>query len=213
MSDYEEILRLVKRGEDQQLDFKQSISSLSKIAKTIVSFANTDGGLLVVGVDDKGEIIGVDTNQEKFMLIKAARQFCDPVIFLYFTILSAKKVNVLLAEVKKSKRIEHLALDNNGNWLPYVRVKDQTIVVPGLEEQLKADKHNLNPIPILMEKHKDLVSYLDENECISIKDYMKLMNISYNIANRSLRELKEADVLEEELINNVSLYFLRSEGI
>ncbi len=213
MSDYPEIFRLIKRGEDQQLDFKQHISSPAKIARTIVSFANTDGGMIVVGIDDQGEIIGIDVPQEKFMLIKAAKRFCDPPIFLHFKVLTVKKTAVLIAEVKKSKGIEHQALDEKGNWLPYIRVKDQSIVVPGLEDQKLADKHNLDPIPILMEQHKSLVNYLEENESISIKEYMKIMNISYSVASRSLKELVENGVLEAEEFQNIPVYYLKPPAV
>jgi predicted HTH transcriptional regulator len=40
------ILKMLIKGEDETLDFKQTISSASKIAKTMVSFANHKGGTL-----------------------------------------------------------------------------------------------------------------------------------------------------------------------
>ncbi|NNM15199.1 MAG: ATP-binding protein, partial [Bacteroidia bacterium] len=42
---------LILLGENEILDFKQQITSESKIAKTMVSFANHKGGTLLVGVD------------------------------------------------------------------------------------------------------------------------------------------------------------------
>lgn len=40
------ILKMLIRGEDDTLDFKQTISSASKIAKTMAAFANHKGGTL-----------------------------------------------------------------------------------------------------------------------------------------------------------------------
>jgi predicted HTH transcriptional regulator len=60
MDDFRYLHQRIKEGEGQHLDFKQHISSAEKIARTLVAFANSGGGQLLVGVDDQGEIVGVD---------------------------------------------------------------------------------------------------------------------------------------------------------
>lgn len=40
--------------ESQGLDYKKDLSSLEKVVKTLVSFANTNGGWVIVGVEDDG---------------------------------------------------------------------------------------------------------------------------------------------------------------
>ena len=209
--EFEKIYALIKQGEGLKLDFKKRIDSASKIAKTIVSFANSEGGKIVIGVDDEGEITGVDPAQEKFMMIKAGNRFCDPKIFIHFKLLRIKQSAVLIAEIEKSKISDNRALDENGNWLPYVRVGDQSILAPGIDKQLLDDKHNRNPIPILLEENKGLINYLEESESITVKEYMQMMNISYNTARRSLKNLVEHSVLDEEWINHTPFYFLKNE--
>ena len=211
MPDYKSLLEQIKRGEDRTQDFKLHITSPNKIARTIVSFANSDGGTILVGVSDKGEIIGVDVSQEKYMLIKAAKYFCDPPVFLHFNELNARGVQVLAVDIKKSKNKDHRAKDQQGNWLPYTRIKDQSVIMKGYEKQMLADKHNLDPIPILMEKNKGLINYLEEHDSISIKDYMKMMNISYSIAERSLSELTQSGILTPAEINHRLFYFLAKD--
>ena len=44
------IKNLISQGEHQQLDFKYEISDSKKIARSLVAFANTDGGKLLIGV-------------------------------------------------------------------------------------------------------------------------------------------------------------------
>ena len=42
------------------MEFKRDLSSFKPIMKTLVAFANTAGGILVIGRDDNGTIIGLD---------------------------------------------------------------------------------------------------------------------------------------------------------
>lgn len=49
MTDAAELYRLIAQGEHQEQDFKYEISSISKIARSLSAFANTDGGRLLVG--------------------------------------------------------------------------------------------------------------------------------------------------------------------
>ena len=67
----EDILRLIRDGESERLEFKSTLRTnletgetdkrMEKaVLKTIVAFLNTDGGNLLIGVDDDGEVIGAD---------------------------------------------------------------------------------------------------------------------------------------------------------
>ena len=46
--------------EGKTLEFKRDTSALKQIMRTIVAFANTAGGTIVIGRDDNGEIVGVE---------------------------------------------------------------------------------------------------------------------------------------------------------
>jgi len=59
-----DILRRIELGEDARTEFKSGIGELSSIRRTLCAFANGEGGLLVVGVDDSGGIVGVEKNAE-----------------------------------------------------------------------------------------------------------------------------------------------------
>ncbi len=72
------IHNLILQGEHQQLDFKFEISDARKIARTFAAFANTDGGTLLIGVKDNGNIAGVRSEEEKYMAESAATMYCKP---------------------------------------------------------------------------------------------------------------------------------------
>ena len=54
-----DIAKLLSMPEGKTLEFKRDLSSLQPILKTLVAFANTAGGVLIIGKDDAGNILGV----------------------------------------------------------------------------------------------------------------------------------------------------------
>lgn len=46
--------------EGKTLEFKRDLSSLKQIMKTVVAFANTAGGTLIIGREDDGSVVGVE---------------------------------------------------------------------------------------------------------------------------------------------------------
>lgn len=59
-----EILERIAAGEGERTEFKRGLGDLSAIGKAICAFANTDGGIIILGVDDGGEIVGVKDDPE-----------------------------------------------------------------------------------------------------------------------------------------------------
>lgn len=58
-----ELIKTIRKGEDSCTQFKERIDSIDALAAEICAFANTQGGRIIVGVTDKGELIGVDDIQ------------------------------------------------------------------------------------------------------------------------------------------------------
>ena len=54
----------IQAGEDARTEFKQSASDMRTIAKAVCAFANGTGGLLVMGVDDDGQPVGISKDPE-----------------------------------------------------------------------------------------------------------------------------------------------------
>lgn len=51
--------QLLKLGESESLEFKET-AQIDNVAKTLCSFLNGEGGKLLIGVSDNGDLIGVD---------------------------------------------------------------------------------------------------------------------------------------------------------
>lgn len=75
----------IKRGESKNVEYKRELPRKSdKYIKTVVAFANTSGGKIVFGIEDKTrEVIGVDETVI-FSVIdsitNAISDSCEPVI-------------------------------------------------------------------------------------------------------------------------------------
>ena len=59
-----ELLELTQQEEGAKLEFKRDDVRPETLAKEIVAFANMNGGTILVGVEDNGEISGI--KREKF---------------------------------------------------------------------------------------------------------------------------------------------------
>ena len=93
-----QLLRLIEEGEHSRLEFKERPGR--NIAATIAGFATAGGGRILLGVSDRGEIVGCHlTGQERTALSRAARD-CKPPVEMGITHL--REENVFVLDVKQS---------------------------------------------------------------------------------------------------------------
>ncbi|MBL7850156.1 MAG: ATP-binding protein, partial [Cyclobacteriaceae bacterium] len=123
-----ELNRLVREGEGLHLEFKRKAAFPDKIARELIAFANTDGGTLLVGVDDDGTVTGVKFPEEELLVIeKELEAHCRPALPLHVHLVRVnEKRFVLWLEVEKSDRRPHRYVQGEKS-ASFVREKDQTI--------------------------------------------------------------------------------------
>jgi ATP-dependent DNA helicase RecG len=100
--DKKELDLILKEGEGLTTEFKESFSG--KLDKDMVAFANTRGGRILVGVNDKGSVVGEKlTNDLKAKINNVARN-CEPSISLK----NIKQVGeIVVLEVDESPEKPH----------------------------------------------------------------------------------------------------------
>jgi ATP-dependent DNA helicase RecG len=76
------IEELLARSESKTLEFKENALSLSKIIQTVIAFANTAGGILVIGIQDKTKkIIGLENIlQDEERIANAISDSISPIL-------------------------------------------------------------------------------------------------------------------------------------
>lgn len=185
------IKKLIFDGESVTLDFKKTITSCEKIAKTLVAFANNQGGRLLVGVADNGTISGVKSeDEEKYMLNKAAHQYCKPALELMYEEVYIDSKIVLVAEVKESDSKPHYALSEDKKWWVYIRVKDKSLLASKIVlDVLKRSNEEKGVLIEYSSKEKAILEYLENHKSITSHEYSKLIKLPRRRAQRILVNL------------------------
>lgn len=128
MDDKRYILSLIREGEHQQQDFKYRVSDACKLAKSVSAFANTDGGRLLIGVRDDGNLSGVRSEEEIYMMHQAAYKYCKPEASIKFDTYHIEGRTIVIATVPPSTRKPIYAIDEEGKKRSYIRINDENIV-------------------------------------------------------------------------------------
>ena len=75
--DEKELSALLKEGEGYRIEYKENASSLDK---ELTAFANSSGGTILIGVDDKGNVKGINLTNSLKSQIQDTANNCDPKI-------------------------------------------------------------------------------------------------------------------------------------
>jgi len=206
------IHKLIAQGEHQQLDFKFEIADSMKIAKTFSAFANTDGGKLLIGVKDNGNIAGVRSEEEFYMAEAAATMYCKPPITFKSKEWLVENKKVLEVTIKKGEEKPYFAENEDGKWLAYVRVNDQNILAN--RALVNAWKRKNSPDGTYInytQNERLLLEYLENNEFITISKYRRISGISLYKAENVLTNFLSLDIIEIDISEKQVLYRLSNK--
>jgi predicted HTH transcriptional regulator len=185
----DELQRLIWEGENDQVDFKQRVTQPDKIARTLVSFANTRGGTILIGVKDNGHLTGIDPEEEKHTLELAAGFYCDPPLCLSYEEVELDGHTILKVTVPESSQKPHFAKIKEDDWRGYVRVKDTSVQTSKMvNKALQTEEPTFERIPL--DRHEQAVlDYLALNRRVTLRQYTKIANLSERRAYRMLVKL------------------------
>lgn len=207
MSTY--LYKLIQEGEHQHQDFKYCINDSRKIAKSLVAFANTDGGRLLVGVKDNGKIAGIRTDEEFYMVEAAAKIYSDPPINFLTQQWQAEGKTVLEIIVEPSTLKPHYAKDENGKWLAYLRVDDENFLAHKIAINVWNKSKNLHGIHFTYsETEKFLIDYLQKNPSISFSSFMRKAHVSRNKAEEVLTNFVIMDIVKMKTGKEGTFFYL-----
>ncbi|SHE62318.1 AlbA family DNA-binding domain-containing protein [Pedobacter caeni] len=192
------IKKLILQGEGTTLDFKKTITSNEKIAKSLVAFANNKGGQLLIGVADDGSIKGVKSeDEERYMITKSAHQFCRPAIEPEFEEIYVDDKLVLVVKIQPSDTKPHYALDENKKWWVYFRVQDKSLLASKIiVDVIKKSGDQNGQLISYTDYEKKLFEYLGQQGRITLKEFSKITRSSYKKAQKVLVNLIISGVIQ-----------------
>ncbi len=97
-----ELTEILKQDEGKTLEYKRDLSSIKPILKTLVAFANTSGGMVVIGVDDKKAVLGLsDSEMDEERLSSAIADDISPLLLPDMEIIREGEKAVILIKVAR----------------------------------------------------------------------------------------------------------------
>jgi predicted HTH transcriptional regulator len=197
-----ELNSLIEKGEGLQLEFKHKIAFPDKIANEIVAFANTIGGILLVGVDDNKKIAGLKSVEEEIYAIKnLVKDFILlPVAYSYEIIAISPKKNILAVKILESKQKPNFSFDILFKTkTAYVRVADKSIKASSLMLKIMKLQQNDTYRSISLGKtEKDILQILDAQGFITLQQIQDQLFLSEKMASEILINLTLSNILKIE---------------
>jgi ATP-dependent DNA helicase RecG len=74
----EELREIIRNGENSYIEFKEEAIKAKELAEEIVAFANSEGGTILIGADDDGNIKGVSDPSLEEKIMNICRNNCIP---------------------------------------------------------------------------------------------------------------------------------------
>lgn len=204
-----DLKNLIRPGEGLSLEFKRSISSPEKIAREIAAFANTHGGHLIVGVDDNGSIIGVESYHEQdFFLEQAAQDLCTPALKYRMEVIPYYDKEVLVVYFEEADK-KPVIVKNGQEDAVFVRIGDQSTRASDEVAEILHNQSSDNGITFEYGKNEQkLFRYLNEYPNITVEQYASLADIRRKQASRILVDLTSLGILRLFTKNQTDFYTL-----
>ena len=201
----DDVRRLASLGEGRQLEFKNRVPRPERIAREVIALANTDGGKVLVGVDDDGTVLGVkDANEQFFALQEAlADRILPPVELDFEPVRISRTREVLVVHVPASADRPHVLRPDRraDGTLPkqraFVRVADQSVEASKEAVALMKAEGRGDAVAFTFgDDERRLLQYLDRHERSTVRQYARLSQMPPWKASKARVTLARAGIVD-----------------
>ena len=203
------VLTYISEGEHLKQDFKMRIDDAQKIARSLVAFANTSGGRLLIGVKDNGNVCGVRPEEELHMIIRSAEEFCQPHVHFSHSIWKVEGKAVLEIDIEESSAKPHLAKIEEG-WKAFVRDHDITLPASNvwIAMQEVSSERDSNELFQMSEREEQLFALLKQQP-FTLNQLARKAGTPRPILIRKLAKLMKWGIVVENFDQGKALYSLK----
>jgi len=201
--------RLVAEGEGHQLEFKRKASHPEKIVREMIAFANTEGGTILIGVDDNGTLSGIKYPDEELLFVREAleKHVKQTLVYQDSLITLSESRFILRLDIPPNLKRPVLFWNDSKHTESYVRVNDMSIKASDEMIEIIRRKRQKKDIRFYFAEHElALMKYLDQYPSITSKEFQKLTGLNQYVAARKLILLVLANVLKITATEKGDLY-------
>lgn len=195
-----ELHAAILSGEGREVEFKRGLPSDSKVARSLCAFANTRGGLLLIGVDDDGVVEGAPHPEATARkLTEIAQRRVTPPIQPRIEIVRIEGVKLVVVRVAASRERPHAVRLDDGSEEIVVRAGSSNRVAS--KATLAALRDARRSRARLDEFERSVVEYVDgfgdhEPEGgASIEQFAKARNVGVQRSKRAFLRLEREGFL------------------
>jgi len=199
----EEVSLIIGNPKSSTLEYKAVLPPSRNIAQIISSFANAEGGFIVLGVSDKQEIVGLSSDFHATSITHKALDLLSPTPRIQYQYVSHKGKNLyviyvdksdvpVFLEGKKYKRVDtkdklenptEIHFDVSG----YPRIKDISCLLETYKKNATSAKYKL------IEHYQSILKIMDS-----------LANILYPIDTNTPTDNQEGKILSRILFSSIA---------
>jgi len=226
------LMKIISQGESEKVEFKEYLPNDKAIARDLIAFANTEGGILLVGVSDGGEIIGLPESEAEAAIArlkKLSSSLCDWTVHIGRAEVHGKQIVYLVIDQAPS----HLTPAMTSSGDVFTRRGSHDVQLSNEEtldlvKKSRTPSHEpvaLHPIdrpcvifvamsfreeqePALVDYYEAMKSAVQETELPIELGRMDLMEGDYEISQEIMNRIREADVVIADFtLNSANVYF------
>jgi len=172
----------IKKGESKILEFKKELPQKDHLIKTVIAFSNTSGGKLIIGVDDKGTIVGLSTSADIIKMMEYLSSLisdsCYPNIIPEIYTVNVSNKMLVVIEISKGGLLPYYIKNKGINEGTYIRVGPTN---------RKASKNNI----IELERQRQNISFDEEPDFFTNFDELDIQVLKKEFANVGKKLTKE----------------------
>ena len=119
------LLVAIRQGESKTLEYKAELPKGDQLAKTLIAFANGSGGKLVIGVDDKQQLIGLkgaDIFDLRDAIASKAHTQCSPSLLPEIYVENVTGHELLVVEVARGSLLPYYLKSKGRDQGTYIRL-------------------------------------------------------------------------------------------
>jgi ATP-dependent DNA helicase RecG len=121
-----ELLEMIHNGESSGVEFKRDVVQNHDLAKELVAFANFQGGVVLLGVEDDGSVSGITRDNLEEWVMTACRDKVRPGLIPFYEVVKDVEPGKDVAVVRVSRGFDVQTLWHNNKNAYYIRVGTQS---------------------------------------------------------------------------------------